>query len=52
MLPVAVEVEYVPGDRERLVRALMLVLDIEGIEIDRLLRERRERIIRDEGLAA
>lgn len=50
--PVQIIAEYVPSDSERSLRALMLVLNVEPVEIERLLKERRERKMRNEGLAA
>lgn len=37
---------------ERMLRALMLVLDVDPQEIERLLKERRDRIDHSEGMAA
>jgi hypothetical protein len=49
--PIQVTAEYVP-DTERMLRGLMLVLEVDRTEIERLLKERRERIDHTEGMAA
>lgn len=49
--PIQLTAEYRPNT-EKMLRALMLVLDVDRAEIERLLKERRERIDHSEGIAA
>lgn len=49
--PIQLVAQYKPNV-ERMLRALMLVLEVDRPEIERLLKERRERIDHTEGMAA